>query len=183
MINLLPQDTRSQLTAARANRLLLRYNVLLLGAIGFLVAAIGLVYVYIGNAQASAEASIQENLTRVGDYTAVESEANAFKQDLANAKQILDNDATYSKVILEIASVLPAGVTLDTLNLDSATFGTPTVLNAKVRDYPTVLALKNALQGSSLFSDVSLQTISSDGTGSYPLNATLSVTIRKDAAR
>ena len=183
MINLLPEDTRSQLSAARTNRLLLRYNILLLGAIGFLLAAIGLVYVYLGSAKAAAEASIQENLTRVGDYSAVEAEANSFKQDLTNAKQILDSDVTYSKIILEIASVLPQGVTLDTLNLDSATFGTPTTLNAKVRDYPTVLVLKDALQGSTLFSDVSIQTISNDGTDSYPLNATFSVTIRKDAAR
>ena len=183
MINLLPPETRSQLAAARANRLLLRYNILLLAAVAFMLAAIGLVYVYLGNAQASAEASIQENLARVGDYSAVEAEANSFRQDLANAKQILDTDVTYTKVVLEIASVLPQGVILDTLNLDSATFGTPTTLNAKVNNYTTVLALKDALQKSSLFSDASIQTISNDGTGQYPLNATFSVTIRKDAAR
>lgn len=183
MINLLPPDTRSQIASARSNRLLLRYNVLLLGAIGFLLAAIGLVYVYLGTARAAAETAIEENIARVGDYSAVEAEANSFKQDLANAKQILDNDVTYTKVVLEIANVLPQGVVLDTLNLDSATFGTPTTLTAKVRDYATVLALKESLQKSSLFSNVSLQTISNEGSGGYPLTATLSVTIRKDAAR
>lgn len=183
MINLLPPDAKTQITAARANRLLLRYNILLLVAIAFLLAAIGFVYIYLGNAKVAAEAAIQENISRVGDYAAVEAEANSLKQDLANAKQILDSDVTYTKVILEIAKVLPPGVVLDTLNLDSATFGTPTALTAKVRDYPTVLTLKDSLQNSNLFSGVSIQTISSDGTGEYPLTATLSVTIRKDAAR
>lgn len=183
MINLLPPETKTQLAAARANRLLLRYNFLLLAAIAFLLAAIGLVYVYLGNAKAMAEASIVENISKVGDYNAVEAEANSFKQNLTNVKQILDNDVTYTKVILEIANVLPSGVVLDTLSLDSATFGTPTTLTARVRDYPTVLALKDSLQKSSLFSNVSIQTISSEGTGEYPLTATFSVTIRKDAAR
>jgi Tfp pilus assembly protein PilN len=183
MINLLPPETRSQLGAARANRLLLRYNFLLLAALAFLLAAIGLVYIYLGNAKTSAERTIAENIARAGDYSAVDAEANSFRQDLASAKQILDNDVTYTKVILEIAGVLPSGVVLDTLNLDSSTFGTPTTLTANVTDYSTVLRLKDALQKSSLFSDVSLQTISSEGTGRYPLQATLSVTIRKDAAR
>lgn len=183
MINLLPQETKAQLAAARANRLLLRYNVLLLAAIGFLLAAIGLVYIYLGSAKAAAETAIANNIAKVGDYSAVEAEASSFKQNLSNVKQILDNDVTYTKVILEIANVLPAGVVLDTLNLDSTTFGTPTTLTTRVSDYPTVLALKDSLQKSSLFSNVSIQTISSDGTGQYPLTATFSVTIRKDAAR
>lgn len=183
MINLLPPDTRSQIAAARVNRLLLRYNVLLLAALAFLLAAIGLVYVYLGSAKASAETAIQENRARVGDYSAVETDAATFRQHLATAKQILDNDVTYTKVILEIANVLPSGVVLDTLNLDSTTFGTPTSITAKVRDYPTVLRLKDSLQQSKLFSDVSIQTISNDGEGGYPLSATFSVTISKDAAR
>lgn len=183
MINLLPPETKSQIKAARANRLLLRYNIILLSAIGFLLAAAGLVYVYLVSAKSSAETAIQDNLAQVSNYSVIESDASSFRQNLSSAKQILDNDVTYSKVILEIASVLPSGVVLDTLSLDSATFGTPTTLNARVRNYDTVLRLKDALQASSLFSDVSIQTISTGGEGSYPLNASLSVTIRKDAAR
>lgn len=183
MINLLPPDTKSQIVAGRTNRLLFRYNIMVLIAIAFLLAAIGLVYFYIGNARASAERSIEENILKAGDYSSVEAEANAFKQNLASVKQILDNDVAYTKVILEIASVLPSGIVLDTLNLDSATFGTPTTLTANARDYQTVLTLKDSLQKSSLFSDVSIQTISSGEAGSYPITATLSVTIRKDAAR
>ena len=183
MINLLPPETKTQIAAARANRLLLRYNILLLVALTFLAAAIGFVYIYLGSAKISAETAIQANIAKVGDYSAVEAEAGAFRQDLANAKTILDNDVTYTKVILGIAKVLPPGVVLDTLSLDSTTFGTPTTLTANVSNYATVLALKDSLQQSDLFSDVSLQTISNDGSGSYPLSATLSVTIRKDAAR
>lgn len=183
MINLLPPETKSQLSAARANRLLLRYNLLLLAAVGFLLVAIGLVYVYLSNAKSSAETTIAENISRAGDYGTVEAEATAFRQSLANVKQILNSDVAYTKIILEIAGVLPEGVVLDRLDLDSTTFGTPTTLTANVTDYSTVLRLKDALQQSSVFANVSIQTISNDGTGRYPLRATFAVTIKKDVAQ
>jgi len=183
MINLLPPEVKAQTSAARSNRLLLRYNIMLLAAVCFLLAAIGLVYVYLGNAKTAAEKTIASNVLKAGDYSAVEVEAQTFKQDLTNAKQIIDSDVIYTKVVLKIAGVLPAGVVLDTLNLDSQTFGTPTTLTANVKDYSTVLKLKDSLQASDLFLDVSIQTISDEGTGDYPLTATFGVTIRKDAAR
>lgn len=184
MINLLPPETKTQLGAARANRLLLRYNFLLLIAIAFMLAAIGLVYIYLGSARTSAESTIAENIARAGDYDTVDSDANNFRQQLASVKQILDSDTKYTKVVLEIAAVLPSGVVLETLNLDSSTFGTPTTLTAKVTDYATVLRLKDSLQQSTIFSDASIQNISDGGgDGKYPLTATFSVTIRKDAAK
>jgi hypothetical protein len=44
MINLLPPETKAQIAAARTNRLLLRYNMLLLAALAFLLAAFVIVY-------------------------------------------------------------------------------------------------------------------------------------------
>ncbi len=183
MINLLPPETKTQLSAARANRLLLRYNGLLLVAIAFLLVAIGLVYVYLGNAKTSAETTIAENIARAGDYGSVEGEAAAFRQSLASIKQILDSDVAYTKVILEIANVLPPGVVLDTLSLDSETFGTPTTLTANVTDYTTALLFKDSLQQSDIFSNISIQMISNEGTGDYPLRATYAVTIQKEIIR
>jgi len=183
MINLLPPETRSQLGAARANRILVIYNFILLAAIVFLAGAIGVVYIYLGSQKISAENTIAENISRAGDYGSVEAEAAAFRQNLASVKQILNNDVAYTGIILEIANVLPPGVVLDTLSLDSTTFGTPTTLTAKVTDYSTVLRLKDSLQQSSIFSNVSIQTITDNGEGRYPLSATYAVTIQKEAAQ
>lgn len=182
MINLLPPEVKSQTNAARVNRLLIRYNFFLIGSIVFILAAILLVYVYLASTKTIAEQTVADNIAKAGNFGSVEAEANAFKQDLSNAKQILDSDAKYTQVILEIAGVLPPGVVLDTLGLDSQTFGTPTTLAANVKDYSTVLRLKDSLQNSTIFSNVSIQTISDSGSGEYPLSATFSVTIRKDAA-
>lgn len=182
MINLLPPDARKQLKAARSNRLLLRYNILLVGAFVFLLSALGVVYIHLTSTKASAEEAIAFNRSKVSDYAAVQSQAAAFRQNLTNAKQILDSDIAYTKVVLEISQVLPSGVVLDTLTLDSKTFGSPTTLTARVRDYPTTLVLKNSLQNSNTFSNVSIQSITGGSDGAYPLTVVLGVTIRKDAA-
>ncbi len=183
MINLLPPEMKSQISAARTNRLLLRYNFLLLLAIGFLLAAIALVYIYLASTKSSAAATITYNQSKASDYASVQSDANNFRQNLASAKQILDSDITYTKVIVEIANLLPSGVVLDNLSLDSTSFGTPTTLSAKVTDYQTALTLKNSLQNSKVFSNVSIQSIASGSDTQYPLSVMLLVTIQKDAAQ
>lgn len=183
MINLLPPDTKRQLRAARSNRLLLRYNFLLIGAFVFLLAALGVVYMYLSNTKSVAEATITDNRAKVSDYATIQAQANTFRQNLSSAKQILDDDISYTKVILAISKVLPSGVVLNTLSLDSKAFGNPTTLAADVRDYPTVLTLKNALQASNLFSNVSIQSITGGVDGAYPLSVNLNVTILKDAAQ
>lgn len=183
MINLLPPEIKTETNAARLNRLLLRYNIMVLGALVFSLAFMGVVYIFLVNAKTVAESTIENNIARAGDYQSVESEANTFKTDLTSAKQILDGDVRYTNIILEIAKVLPPGVVLDTLSLDSQTFGTPTTLAANARDYPTVLRLKESLQSSTVFENVSIQTISNSGSGDYPLSATFSVTIPKDATK
>lgn len=183
MINLLPPETKRELQAARSNTLLLRYNVFLLGAVLFLLVAIAVVYVYLNNTKAAAEQVISENKTKVAGYTSVEAQAKEFSTNLQTAKQILDQEVNYSKVILEFAALMPPGTILDTLTLDSATFGTPITLNAKAKNYETALALKDSFQKSNLFTNVHFQSISGGTDVNYPISVNLNVTIKKDAAK
>lgn len=185
MINLLPTEEKRQLRAARSNTLLLRYNILLIGVVACMLVAIGFTYIYLNTTKETAEATINENKAKVSNFAKVETEATTFRSNLATAKQILDREVVYTKVILEIAHTMPTGTILETLNLDSATFGTATTLTAKAKSYDQAIALKEALQKSTLFSDVHFESITlndSDTTG-YPFTVNLSVTIKKDAAK
>jgi Tfp pilus assembly protein PilN len=186
MINLMPPNEKRQLRAARTNSLLLRYNFLLLGAMAFLGVAVTLTWVYLSTAKATAETTQAENDARVSTMRSIETDAQKLRANLSIAKQILNNEVTYTKVIFTIASLMPRGTVLDGLNLDSKTFGTPAPLVAKAATYETALALKDSLQSSPLFSDVHFQSITSN-TGSqqlqYPLTVTFSVTLKKDAAK
>lgn len=185
MINLLPPDQLRELRAARANTLLLRYNIFLVGILVFVVLALIVVYFYLTTIQSAAETTKRDNDAKVTSYAHINTEATAFRSDLANAKSILDKEATYSKTVLMIASQLPSGVVLDTLNLDASTFGTPTVLALKARDQNAALAAKEAFQKSPLFSDVHFTSLSTSkgSSDNYSVVANLSVVISKDAAK
>jgi hypothetical protein len=185
MINLLPTDDKRQLEAARSNTLLVRYNLFLLGAVMFMMLAIGFIYVYLNNAKAASETTINENQSKVTDFAPIEKEATEFRSNLATAKQILDREVIYTKVVLEIAHLMPAGTILDNLALDSTTFGKPTTIIAKAKTYNSALSIKDTFQKSNIFSDVHFEsvTINDADTSGYPMTVNLSVTIKKDAAK
>lgn len=186
MINLLPQDEKRQLYAARTNTLLVRYNIALIAAIAFASVAMAVVYFYLNTTMATSRQTISDNEAKATGYAAVQSEATLFRSNLTIAKQILDAEVAYTKVAVAIAGLMPAGTVLDKLNLDSSTFGTPTVLTAQAKSYDNALALKDAFQKSSLFSDVHFQSITTGGSGEasgYPYTVSLNVTIKKEAAK
>jgi Tfp pilus assembly protein PilN len=183
MINLLPPEEKRQLRAARTNTLLLRYNVFLASAVAFLGLAIGITYVYLSTTKANSESIINENKAKVASFAEVQSQADIFKANLTTAKQILDNEVIYTKVMLAIAALMPGGTVLDKLSLDSQTFGTPTTLTAGATNYDNALKLKDAFQASALFSDVHFESINSGGQPPYTLTVNLKVTIKKDAAK
>lgn len=185
MINLLSPNEKRQLRAARSNTLLIRYNIFLAIVLIFLLLAIGFVYVYLNNTKANAENAIVDNKAKVSDFATVEAQARQFRSNLATAKQILDSEVTYSKVIVNIAQLLPAGTILSTLNLDSATFGTELPLVAQTKSYDRAIALKDSIQNSPLFSNVHFLSITAGETANsdYPFTVTLGVTIKKDAAK
>lgn len=185
MINLLPTEDKRQLQAARSNTLLVRYNLFLLGAVLFMMLAIGFIYFYLNSAKTTAEATVSENQGKVANFAPIEKEATTFRSNLSTAKQILDREVVYTKVILEISHLLPAGTILDNLTLDSATFGKPMTIIAKAKNYNNALAIKDTFQKSTLFSDVHFEsvTINDADTSGYPMTVNLSVTIKKDAAK
>lgn len=186
MINLLPPDHRSQLRAAQTNTLLLRYNIFLVGALLFIALALGVVYFYLTMNKANAEQTLADNEARVGSYASVQQEATDFRSALSTAKQVLDKEITYTKTVVAITKLMPAGTVLQDLNLDAANFGTPTSFVFQAKDYTTALSIKDSFQASPLFSDVHLQSIataSSDDKAGYPYTVTLSMTITKDAAK
>ncbi|MDB5167852.1 MAG: hypothetical protein JWO55_110 [Candidatus Saccharibacteria bacterium] len=186
MINLLPPNDKRQLSASRANTLLLRYNIFLLGALAFLCLSIGVTYVFLTNTQTAAEKTVSENQQEVAGYANIQQQEKAFKEHLQTAKQILDKEIIYTKTILAVSNLLPSGIVIQNLNLDAQTFGTQTNLAVQAKTLSAAVSLKNSLEESPLFSNVHFQSISSTpasgADAAYPVAVTLNVTIDKNAA-
>jgi len=191
MINLLPPDTKKQLRAARSNTLLLRYNLLLLATVIFLIACCVFVYIFLISSKANAEATVKENDAKVVSFAKVEKNAAEYRSNLATAKQILDKEVDYTDSILAIANTIPSGVVLDSITLDSKSFGTPSTFTARAKSYDAALNLKDSFQRSSIFSNVYFSSIAKESSGSdenssaneYPFTVTINATIAKDGAK
>lgn len=185
MINLLSPDDRRQLRAARSNSLLLRYTVLLGVVVVVLVAEMVGVYFMLSVDKARNEDIIRENEARTVSYAVTKSSAAQFKSDLTTAKYILGNQVPYTKLITTIANILPSDAVVDMLSLNPTTFGTPTQLTIHTKSYQSAINVKQFLQKSPIFSDVSFQSVAqeTENAGAFPFTAIYNVTISKDAAK
>lgn len=184
MINLLPDDAKVEIHAARTNVTLVKYIFVLgLGAVFLCLISVA-VYFVLMNTQAAAEATVAENASKSTAYSSVQAQSNSLKASLAIAKTILDKEVDYTKVLTGIARVMPAGVVLDTLSLSPTTLGTPITLQAYAKTNSDALALKDSFKKSPLFSSVTLVSLASS-TGQangYPISVSLSLIINKGAA-
>lgn len=186
MINLLPSTDKRQIRAARWNVNLRRYLIILIFAILFLSAISVGVYVILMDTKANAESLANSHKATVTANVSTEAEASAFKANLASAKSILDQQVPYTKIITGVAQALPSGVIIDNLTLSAATLGTATTLQAHAKTDTAALAILPNFQKSPLFSNVSVQSLSQDKSGTvsnYPWSVTIGLTINKGAAQ
>lgn len=182
MINLLPDEYKKEIRAARANVVLLRYNFLLLGVGGFLLMSCLVVYAVLGTAKASAEAANSTYNSRAQEFAATKLKADEYRNNLVTAEKILNNEIVYTDLVFAITNLLPQGIILDSLNLNSKDFGTQTLLNAHAKNYEAVTALKSAFERSSVFTNVHFQSISAtEGSTNpaYPIGIAINVTMNK----
>lgn len=159
MINFLPPIDKREIQAGRTNRLLLRYLILFAALMLALLMAIGFAYIYLLNTKNNAEAKIRQNEEDSKSLAAKKQEVDAFKTNLATAKQIIDKQVDYTTILLRISDAIPSGVVLSDLSIDPATFGTPGTLNARATSEASALRLKDALESSKYFTDVQFDSI------------------------
>lgn len=184
MINLLPGETRRQLRAARTNTTIRRYYVLLLVAATLLVAIFAVGFKVTLDQAAAAMAIKAKSDQQATQYQATRKAAEEFTKDLASAKTILASDVRFSEVITDIAAVIPAGTILSNLSLNTQESKAPLNISARAKTYEGAVSLKNSLEQSPIFENVSLVNVgaSSDpapDAATYPISITLSVKFSK----
>lgn len=184
MINLLPDDTKRQLRAARTNIILIRYITIVVLAVVFLGGVIASIRVILSDMEIGAKAVIDANSAKTSQYGSIQAQTQALQASLKNAQTVLDDEVVYTVLITSIANLTPKGVVLDKLSLSPTTIGAPTTIQAYATTTDSALALKDSYQGSSVFSNVSIQNIStSTGITGYPVNIVLNATINKGAGQ
>ena len=182
MINLLPDEHKKELRAARTNVILLRYNILTIVAVGFLILSLGAFFAYLSATEAQRKEENQANQAKALTYSDTKKQAEEYRANLATAKQILANQVDYTSVVFGVTKLLPKGVVLDDVNLSAKDFGNQTVFSARASSYETATQLKKSFQESSLFTNVFFQSITNSTDSAdkaHPISVSISVKINK----
>ena len=186
MINLLSNETKNNLRAAHSNATLLKYLLVTgLGVIFLALVSFG-TYLVMTDIKTSAENSLTTNQEQSSSYSDAQTQANTLKASLAKAKNILDSEVQYSKLLTSIAALMPTGTIIDSLSLNSKIFESPITLSVYADSTETALKLKEKFQSSPLFSGVSFQSITNSSNmkvSGYSVTATVSLSITKGALK
>jgi hypothetical protein len=183
MINLLPDDTKRDIRAARMNVVLIRYVLFTFCILASIIGFCLLFYVMLHAAQDRAVSTSEVNTVKAADLSNVRKAADEYKNNLTIAGTILDNGVNYTSVIFTITKLLPSGVVLDSINLSAADLGQQTSFSAHAKTYDKAKELKQNFQDSKLFTNVYFQNLTDSGvaTNTYPIAVTISAKLNKVA--
>ncbi len=189
MINLISYTKRAEIKAGRANVIIRNYILLTVAAAVLLAGIVGTAFLTLNTLREGAQARVAQNASEIAEFNEVTAKANSLRSNLATAKQIIDNEISYSKAYLRIASVLPSGVVISDLALDSSAAGQPMKLTAKARTEAIALSLKSSLQSRpDIFTNVYFDSVttgsgaggtdgqSADSSG-YPYSVSITATL------
>lgn len=186
MINLLPDDMKLQFRAARVNVILLRYIFVIVLAFAFLALVLFGAYVVLSQTRANALQLIAVNDARADIYSDTRAQVESLSTSLAEARAILNDEISYSNVLVNFSQQMPAGTVIENMTLNTGSFtGTPLTLKVYAKSAPDITALRESFQNSPLFSNVNLQSVSdtTGGLSDYPVSATMTLTLNRAITR
>lgn len=184
MINVMPDDTKKQLRAARANVTLSRYILISIIAFGFLVALLFGSSFVLAQTQTSAEALIEANDTKASVFEETQTQIDQLSQDLGSARTVLDQQISYSSILRSLGTAMTPGTVLDSFELsDTAASGSPVEVRIYATNTEALTRLRDSLANSPSFSSADLGSVSSqDGIEGYPVSATMTIVINRGAS-
>ena len=160
MINLLPRDQQREIRAARTNTLLLRYLILLISAVVFLLGALGVTYFSLTASARQADSIREQNERAAVEYQETQIAATALRSELSSAKSLFESEIRYSKVLLRLSALLPEGSSIDSFSVDNTTFSQPISLSVRVSGEQQARELEQNFQNSPFTTNVSMNNIS-----------------------
>jgi len=185
MINLLPNEVKKQMRAARTNVTLLKYLFLLGCASAFLLLACSTSYVFIIANKPKVESNIKTDQTESVAYDAAKTQLNSFTTSFLNAKSILDQQVSYSNIITEIGAALPSGAIIENLSIVGSNLDSPISLQVKAKSADDASKIKDNLQKSAFFKDPSIQSVAAgqDNASDYSVTIIIKLTINKGVSQ
>lgn len=181
MINLLPDETKKQLHAARTNVVLVRYTGVIVIAFLFLVFIVFGSSFLLAQSKASADLLVESNSADASIYGETQQTIVELSANLSGARTLLDSRVSYATFLRALGSQMPDGTVIESIKLTPQSFsGSPVTLQVFAESAEATVALRERLQSAPQFSNINLTSISENGgIEGYPVSASLSLTIEQ----
>ncbi len=170
MINLMPPDIKEQMRYAKLNRVAIHY------VWGLVIVLIVLGGVFGGAFYLLNQQTQAANANAAGDHQQIAKldetvlpEAKAASERLNAIKYVQGTQTRFSAVIADIAKVVPAGVSIDSMTL-TGDDKTPVTIAVTADSYNDALAFRDALTTSPRIANADLETITSTSGSGYTAN-------------
>lgn len=177
MINLLPDDDKNAIKAARHNVLLLRYTGITFLALASLLGVMYSSHAILTGTKTSAESTIESSTIEADVYNETKEKVDELTNQLSDVKGIVQREVHFSRVLTNIASLMPSGTVIKDIKLNTQNINSPMTITVFSKTTDSLLALQSAFQGSPLFMNVNFQSVGdSDGSvEGYPTSVTMTV--------
>jgi len=185
MINLMPDDDKKQLRAARTNVRLLNYFLILVVAAAFLLLVLYGSSFLLRQTQTSAEQLILANDTKAEVFNETQSQISDLSGRLTDARSVLDGQSSYGKIVRAIGDRMTAGTVIKELALTPAAIrGESFVVTIYAVSSTATVELRESLEQSGTFSDISIASITESGAiAGYPVSASMTLSLTPGAGR
>lgn len=185
MINLLPPDTREQISYARRNRQLLRWcSFLAVSIVGLIVlVGFGLVYINQSSRVQAKEAERTREQLRIQKLDETQGKVSEISGNLKLAVQVLQRQIVFSGLIQQVASAIPSGAALTDLRISKLQGGID--LEFEASDYQTATQVQVNLQdpNNKIFEKADIVSIDCNGSSTdspYPCQLTVRALFAKN---
>ena len=160
MINLIPPATRSNISAARTNKILLNYIYIVLTSIGFLAVVCGAIYlVESSSLNNSSRYNLGSSSSTNSGNTSVDTQLSDYRSKFQQAQNIINQSTNYSSVLEKIAEGLPTGVIIAGINLSQDMFSKSFDIQAYAKDSNAASSFTSSIATSHIFSSATVSTL------------------------
>lgn len=159
MINLLSQESKDELKAARRNIIFRKYVFTLLFLAVVITGSYGVGYGILLSQESTYKQQIAEFEPQKAAYSDTIKSANEYNKNLLVAKSILQNELAYSSFTTMFAKTTPPSVIATGLIVKANVLTKPIEFNFSAKTYEGILATKDSFEKSPYFKDVKIRAI------------------------
>lgn len=159
MINLLPSSQIRQFRISIINNLIVRYIFLLIATLAAIALSTGIIQLATLNSKKDLESQLKNAEQQAQQFAEVKKKAETLRDNLKTAKTIVAKQVNYSKLLTTFSTILPEGVTVSAIAIDTLTINSPHTVQIAARDYWKIIETKKAMLKSDLIATASIENI------------------------